>query len=146
MMRDIRSDLKERLQLTISERQDLEAQLRLKVATEDGIRELLKQEEQRFAVMVEPLFPSSETAGGELRKILLQIFSRERRPLWLDDIKVEVAKTGYDFGEKAPGRAIHFALIGLVQTGDVERLDDKSWRATVKHNFTAPESAPAVTQ
>jgi hypothetical protein len=108
-----------------------------------GIRALLQDEEERFANSVAPLFPEND-ASGRLRKLIVHVFEAQKRPLDLDEIKGEIAKTDYDFGEKKPGRAIHFALLGMGQTGDVERQDDKRW--IMKDKGEAIKSASPLTQ
>ncbi len=124
-MRDIRSDLKERLSQCLTEERTLEARLDAVREKAEGIQALLKDEEDRYANSIVPLFPDGDT--GRLRKLIVHVFEAQRRPLDLEEIKGEIAKTDYNFGEKKPGRAIHFALVGMGQTGELERLADKRW-------------------
>ena len=139
-MRDIRSDLKERLDQCVRERRTLEARLSGLQNTEAGIRALLKQEEERFSGMVAPLFP--EGGDRSLSKLIVHVFKTQNRPLRLEEIKGEIAKTPYDFGDKKPGRAIHFALVGLDQSGLVQRVDGGCWAI---REAPAKDSAEQIT-
>src|ERR1700686_730000 len=111
-MRDIRKDLRERLETVTTERGKLELKLASLQATEAGIKALLRQEEEHFAGLSPNLFPDG---GAGLAQLIVHAMKTKSRPLDLQEIKDEIAKTPYDFGEKAPGRAIHFALVGLDQ-------------------------------
>ncbi len=127
-MRDIRSDLRERLAAIGVDRSDLRTKLAALDATENGLKILLREEEERFAKQSPTLFPEPEpTNGSGLRELVLKALQTKNRPVDLDEIKNEIARTAYDFGDKKPGRAIHFALIGLGQTGTVNRLTDGRW-------------------
>lgn len=125
-MRDIRKDLLERLEATTAARRKLEVELAAVQMREAGIKSLLKQEEEHFANQHIAMFAEGESSPS-LAQLILQIIKSKKRPLDLGEIKEEIAKTHFDFGEKAPGRAIHFALVGMDQTGTVERLSDKRW-------------------
>jgi len=138
-MRDIRADLKERLSQCLTEERTLEARLEMLREKTQGIQALLKDEEERFQNSVVPLFPDGDT--GRLRKLIVHVFEEQKRPLDLEEIKGEIAKTDYNFGEKKPGRAIHFALVGMGQTGELQRLDDKRWAMK-----ETPESLSRLTQ
>src|SRR5579863_6113426 len=102
-MRDIRSDLKERLSQCLTEERTLEERLESLHEKAEGIRALLADEEARFANSVVPLFPDND-ATGRLRKLIAHVFEVQKRPLDLEEIKGEIAKTDYDFGAKKAGR------------------------------------------
>jgi hypothetical protein len=127
-MRDIRSDLRERLETVTAEVNKLKAKLSDLETTQAGIKMLLRQEEDHFSSLSSPLFPADEAATGTgLAQLIVHMMRSKNRPLDLQEIKDEIAKTPYNFGEKNPGRAIHFALVGMDQNGMVQRLSDKRW-------------------
>jgi hypothetical protein len=127
-MRDIRNDLRERLQAVGAERMELQAKLSALQGTESGLKALLRDEEERLARQSPSLFPPTESINGSgLRELVHKALQEKNRPADLEEIKNDIARTSYDFGDKKPGRAIHFALIGLSQTGVVNRLQDGRW-------------------
>jgi hypothetical protein len=129
VVKDIREDLRERLDSIVAERSALEAQLQ-SLQTLENVYKLALQREEETAIARNEGSPIDLPSGDEtdLNGLLIQTMAKKNRPLALDEIKVEIAKLPYDFGDKKPGRAIHFRLIGLSQRGEVERLPDGRWR------------------
>jgi len=98
---------------------------------ETGIKALLELEEHRD-------FPVSnngngngtgvtENGGGtQLSRFLFALLKNSKNGLTVDEIKASAHASKFDFGNKAPGRVIHWGLVGM---GDaVEKMPDGKWR------------------
>ena len=134
-MRDLRDDFRERLDAITGERLALETKLAEVRQREDRYKMLLREEEERCAASSAgaaiALSVSAEDADPDanqnLASLIMTTMRSKNRPLDLDEIKREMGRTHFDFGTKAPGRAIHFRLIGLLNRGEVGRLADGRW-------------------
>jgi hypothetical protein len=130
-MRDIRKDLEERLKSIASDRASLQAKVDQLLQAEQGVKALLRQEDERFAKLSPPLFPMDKEAGsgnaGGVRQVIVTALRQKKRPLDKDELKLLVKEMDFSFGEKSPGRVIHFALIGLKESGVVDHLKDGRW-------------------
>jgi DNA-binding transcriptional ArsR family regulator len=128
LMKDIRSDLRERLDSVGTEIADLQSKLSALQARETSLKFLLHEEDERIARDAPTLFPQPSPANGTgLRELVERELRNKQRPANLEEIKADITRTGYNFGEGKPGRAIHGALIGLKQNGVVDRLRDGRW-------------------
>jgi hypothetical protein len=130
-MRDIRSDLKERLATLDAERTALKQQLVALDKSEFAINALLTSEDMRFAPTANmDLFstpPEVDAGTTPLAKFLLLTLRSADRALSLDEIKVAAEAANFDFEDKSPGRVIHYALVGMTQNGSVVSIGDL-WR------------------
>ena len=134
-MRDIRPDLRERLGSIEQDRTRLklstQRQLEELDQQEAGVHALLRQEERRFASANgngNDHHPAEEGTTPLARFILGVFSSYKPRPVSIADFKSMAAKANFDFGQKAPGRVIHWALVGMAQGGIVEKGGDDMWR------------------
>jgi len=131
-LRDIRDDLKERLAAIDTEADKLKAQLNSLTQKRLSLQALLEEEEARFAKGDQNLFAGAPDEPGKyatpLSKIILGKIKYNGGSATLEDLKRAAESAAYDFGEKQPGRSIHFALIGMAQNGLVENLGDGVWR------------------
>lgn len=129
-MRDIRKDLEERLNSIAQERSTLQTKIDQLTQAEQGVKALLRQEDERFAKLSPPLFSqeSSNGASGEtpVKQFILDTLRQKNRPLDKEELR-EFAKNALDFGEKAPGRVIHFGLVGLHTSGLIDLRKDGRW-------------------
>jgi hypothetical protein len=138
-MRDIRDDLRERLSEISKRRAELESQLAELDAAEVTTNSLLHREDERWAVAernpsAAPLFVSSVPLQYEgngkysspVAKFVLRTLA-EQGPSDLPSLKRAARKAGIGFGEKSPGRSLHFLLTGMRQTGRVEK-DGENWK------------------
>jgi hypothetical protein len=134
-MRDIRDDLRERIDMLAREKHNKEieiASIDQKIAMLDG---LLQQEEERVnpvtQVTLEFAQPRQQTNGSgyssHLALAVLHVF-KTHNPATLEQLKTQAIKDGVEFGGKHPGRMIHFLLLGMEQNGIVRRTEDKRWR------------------
>lgn len=127
-MRDIRRDLRERLDAVGKERKTLQARLAELDSTEAGIKALLNREERDFGVQpvqrqLPDIVPDQPNGFGytPLSKLILKIArSNQNRWLSLADFKQAAADEHFDFGEQSPGRTLHWALVGLTANGHLE--------------------------
>lgn len=72
-----------------------------------------------------------EGASGEPRTELAQFLSSalsDGNNWSLGELKRLAAQNGINFGEKNPGRVIHFALLGMAQSDAVEMVEKGVWR------------------
>ena len=91
--------------------------------------------------------------AGEIERSPVATFIREvlsdYRPRSLDDLKNQAAARRLDFKGKNPGRVLHFALVGMAQSGLVERLAGGDWRlkqqqAITQENLGIVEDTPLM--
>ena len=101
--------------------------------TEAHIRGLLEWETMRVRTENSDqsvLFADEEPTEGErsvLSKFLTHYLADGTvRPL--EDIKVAAVQSRIAFGEKNPGRVLHFALLGMAQNGMVRMVDKGKWQ------------------
>src|SRR5450631_1104322 len=121
-MQDIRAGLKERLAAVIKERSALRARFAEIEQLEATIRVLLQQEESKFGKL-EPKLPFNELAPSAepkvvrgntpLSRLIIATLETSNKPLTLSDFKQEAARRNFDFGDKAPGRVLLWALVGM---------------------------------
>lgn len=142
-MRDIRQDLRERLDDIAAERSKLQAQVANLQTLEDTYKAALREEELRIArispsAQVKPLpFPASSSSG--LGPIIMRVFRTKQRALALDEVRDEILTAkAFDFGEKKPGRSVHFGLVALKNGGEIEQLEDGRWRMLPNGLQTVP--------
>lgn len=128
-MRDIRSDLRERLEETVQQRQELNARVRALEAQEQRLRALLNDEEfthvdQRSLACCPP--SSGVTGGGRLREFVLGSL-QDGHDWSLQDLKEHAHGIGLTtLG--ASGRALNITLVNLLREGSVMRLRNGRWR------------------
>ena len=128
MMRDIRDDLRERINSLDEERVDLLADIehlqeRIEAicARRGAIQLLLDDENARMRTK-----NGEVEKTGALKKFLLNLL--EDREHWtVDEIKEGIEKQGFEFKSPSIGRSIHFTLVNLKRSGLVESLSDGSW-------------------
>jgi hypothetical protein len=131
-MRDIRQDLRERLDKLESERLELKTQLEQLSRREVTLKALLQEEDSRWATQV-GLFPTERepllTNGDRTAyaKFLVQAMATHE-PMTLDVLKDLAHQKGVEFDGKNPGRVLHFALLGMSQNGVVEMVESGVWR------------------
>lgn len=128
-MRDIRSDLRERLEATVKLRHELNGRVRALEAQEQRLRALLNDEEflRVHQLQLAPSAPASEATGGaRLREFVLG--SLEDRHDWsLDDLKEHAHGLGLTT-VGASGRSLNIVLVNLLRAGLVTRLQNGRWR------------------
>jgi hypothetical protein len=154
-VRDIRSDLRERLDAIAKRKVQLKAEAESLDQEEIAVQGLIQREDQRFGVRTSQLVLTSpelnQSANGfgrtPLSRLILNILKQNNHALGLDDFKKFAADLGFDFGEQSPGRTLHWALVGLTQSGHLECFgQDRKYRlarteATEKVNDSKSERA-----
>ena len=141
-IRDIRRDLRERRESIKKQRVELKETFDVKLAeldkAEANVDALLEYEEQQWGgkpirtLVLTP--PSGDHAEGNgfgrtpLSQLILGTLKENNQALGLDDFKKHAKATGFDFGEKSPGRSLHWALIGLTENGHLVSTGKKKER------------------
>ena len=117
-MRDIRSDLRERLEATVKQRNELNGRVRALEAQEQRLRALLNDEEFSHVHQL-PLAscpPSSEaTGGGRLREFVLGSL-QDGHDWSLQDLKEQAHGIGLTT-VGASGRSLNITLVNLLRGG-----------------------------
>ena len=131
-MRDIRSDLKERLGSIAKEREAIQASVQGRLSElekmEAGINALLRLEDRTFR-STNGNGHSHAADGGStpLARLILTTLNAAKRPLTVDEFKEAAHAAKFDFGDKSPGRVIHWGLVGMAQGGTIEK-DGGKWQ------------------
>ena len=128
-MRDIRSDLRERLEATVRRRHELNGRVWALEAQEPRLRALLNDEEFSQLHQLQRLScpPSSElTSGARLREFVLGSL-KDGHDWSLQDLKEHARGLGLTtIG--ASGRSLNITLVNLLREGLVMRLGNGRWR------------------
>jgi hypothetical protein len=143
-MRDIQDDLRQRITKITIQR----AELKNRLAWLDKVEEHLKvaleyeraQSDAKFDTISgeDVLFQDQSTLTSFVREALA-----DYRPCSLSVLKDLAKNRKLDFGEKNPGRVLHFVLIGLKHSGLTERDKNGLWRLLRPEEINAnyPEAA-----
>ena len=143
-MRDIRADIKERLDAVASSRERLAEQLRELEVDEAALRSFLEAENARWHNKEPELFrvgkrleprPLDETVSP-VTKFLLDTLG-DGTPWSLTRLKDHASNKGVVFGGDSPGRVLHGGLLGLKKRGVVAMIESGIWRLIT-------ENAPPV--
>ena len=128
-MRDIRQDLKERLGTVFTKRHSLTKELQSLDEQAARIKALLDAEDAMWQEINPPLFEglNDKTQSSPLSQVLLDVLRAKDGPATLDELKDAAVRRGVPFGDKQPGRVIHFAMIGMAQHNLVARHADGRW-------------------
>jgi hypothetical protein len=114
-MRDIRTDLRERLDAIATQRLQLDQM-------ESSVRALLVQEEARFAGQSTENLKLLPAGSLSLSALIATIMASEKRRMKKEEIR-DAAIQAYDFGRRAPGRVLNFTLQGMKKAGIVDEVD-----------------------
>jgi hypothetical protein len=126
--RDITRDLQLRLDELENQKQDLEKRLDEVNRLFSSYRLLLEHESHRWTQLTLPdLDKALQPAQTKLSQTLLDLLS-DRQDWPLHKLVDGILQTGYNFGDKSPGRVVHYALVGMRQHNLVERVSDGVWR------------------
>jgi hypothetical protein len=143
-MRDIREDLTERLHALAAEKAKLQGRIDVIAAHESIAQAMLQNEEDRIARLTVPRaelpFPAEQYGVSPLLGTLIKrVLTVKNRPLTMEEIRDEILRmSNFDFGEKKPGRSIHFGLVSLMNGGEVEKLRDGRWTLVAHQNGQVP--------
>lgn len=129
-MRDIREDLRQRLVKISAQRAEFQARLRWLDEMEEHIKAALEYERAHSELDVDQvsLFPEIAPEGERTAtaKFIRDALS-DLQPKTLDELKAAAERRGLIFGNKNPGRVLHFALVGMKQGGIVDRDHEGRW-------------------
>jgi hypothetical protein len=135
-IRDLREDIRQRLQLIAIERGQIQERLSVLEETEQHLRSFAKYEEMRVKYEQEqnmslPFVPPDEQPTESERSLLSQFLRRtlaDAKNWSLDELKEAAIKSNLSFDGKNPGRVLHFALLGMSQSGLVQMVEKGVWR------------------
>jgi hypothetical protein len=121
--------------------QDCDEAFRVRSLSEtqrDTLRALLAAENERWnGVSQTVLFADGGVVQPSEAGTTLSIILREEmagsKKRHLDELSQAAVKRGYPFGDKAPGRVVHFALLGMKSGNLVEQLGEGYWRLSQQH-------------
>ena len=127
-MRDIRSDLKERLEAMVRERQELQRRVAAFENSEQSLRALLAQENARFPE-TEPqdIAPPAEQPRSDYERFILDALSDGEKWTTLR-LKLVAGEQQRFQDQPTLGRVFHAVLIGLRGRGLVELVEQGTWR------------------
>jgi hypothetical protein len=124
-MRDIRTDLRERLKMTTKQRTELTERVRALEARERRLRALLA-EEAFPSMSLHTSHLSSESQATSLREFVLGSLA-DGHDWSLEQLKEHARGTGV-LMLGAAGRSLNITLVNLLREGAVTRLQNGRWR------------------
>lgn len=129
-MRDIRQDLRERRDFVRAKRIEHAAAAERLLAQEKTLDSLIEEEDAIWEKLAPRLFEGTdEQQGSVLSQVLLDTLkSKSDLSASLDELKESAVQRGVPFGEKKPGRVIHFAMLGMEQHDLVAKTPDGRWQ------------------
>jgi len=134
-MKDIRYDLRERLQAIAKDSASLRSKLAQNDSEEVMLKALLQREDDRFGPLEAslPLLSNgidgdqSNDGGTPLARFIVNTIKTAGRPVTLDDLKTAAENVSFDFGAKKPGRVLHWALVAMSENNIVVR-NGEGWK------------------
>jgi hypothetical protein len=115
----------------------IEGKVKSLQALRTNLQAMLAAESEQWAGLTDQktLFPSVNGAGANeiqvastpLSKILRDELADQKHHT-LKDLAKAAVKRGYPFGQKAPGRVVHFALLGMKGGNLVQQLGKGVWK------------------
>lgn len=129
-MRDIRQDLKERIEAEYARREPLAVALEEIENNIAGLKRLLQAEEDRASGNGAHKAPPSKPSAS-LEDYLMKMLSKG--PKTLQEMRAGAMAAGYFHGSKeSPGRAIHGKLLNPLRAKTIVRDDDRKYRLVSK--------------
>jgi chromosome segregation ATPase len=137
-MRDIRDDLRQRVQLLKDERDELQKQLKEKLAELDAyeaqLSSLLAYEEKRAVgaggqgqLELTPIEKADEVTDEDFEAAILSVMGNYQS--WTHaDIKAQMEREDWTLEKGSLGRAIQGQLLSMKQRGLIEFMGDRKWR------------------
>jgi hypothetical protein len=137
-VRDIRSDIKERLKYVEKELQGIESKVKSLHSLRETLQSMLAAETEQWNGIASEKSPPSKVNGngihaepeprGTTLSTLLRYELTDHKQLHLKDLAKAAVDRGYPFGGKSPGRVVHFALVGMQTAKLVEQVGKGVWR------------------
>lgn len=118
-MRDIRADLKERLEENERERSRIAARLKELDFATAALMNLLDLEDKRIG----DLFPENREKLTLLEFVLSELSDGQERSK--DELRESAKKNNYSAEGGSLGRAIHATIMNLVRSGRIEEVNDR---------------------
>lgn len=130
-MIDLREELRQRLSAIDLEKATIRERLTWLDHLTEQVKGLLEFETMRVRSLVgdQPgLFPGDNDGERSMLSMFIRDALNDGLPHTLDDLKRVAQDRGMQFGDKNPGRVLHFALLGMAQNGVVEMVDKGIWK------------------
>ena len=145
-MRDIRQDLRERLEHLEKELEEASARIDVLQGRRNHLQTLLDAENDEWDPLSvqrpsfrrlrrkaqsdsdepdEPPINGSSVLASILRSVLA-----DGEDHHLDHMVEAARNRGFPFGDKSPGRVVHFALVGMKKGGQTQQLGGSFWRGS----------------
>jgi hypothetical protein len=142
-MRDIRQDLRERLDAITADRATLQKRLTALEERENTLKSMLAEEESRILDIAadRPQLPFAGVTlvgGMQMTNLIKNTLRAKVRRLTFDEVKDEITKTAFDFGGQKPGRVVHGGLLSLVRTREITKDADGRYGLLINNNGIAP--------
>ena len=135
-MRDIRSDLRERIRATVQQRRELSQRLQALESREQHLRALLQDEHATG-----PLSPPVDAADGPRLREFIRGSLANGCDWSLDELKGHARGLGLNTAG-ASGRSLNITLVNLLREGLVVRLPDGRWRLSDQRKQLALDFVP----
>lgn len=131
-MRDIRKDLRERIEAIDFQRDHIEFRLSELDKKRTILETMLADEELAWKAKQPILLGFGDTSRevrlkSELSKFLLDVL-RDGNPRNTSELKELALNKGIPFKGKSPLRAIHFTLVGMKNNNLVEMVESRVWK------------------
>lgn len=137
-MRDIRKDLKERIDNLDSQKEHFRLRLKKLEEKEGALQTLLEQEEADWQARQPTLLDFGGASApvktrSELGKFILTALA-DGNPHRIDDLIIAVQRQNIPIKGKYPRRAVHFSLVGMKQNNLVEMVESGVWKKHTNGN------------
>jgi len=138
-MRDIRQDLTERIEAIERDRATIQARLSALDEREKNLKAMLAEEEGRILSMTEdrpqlPFAGVTLVGGMPMTDLIKNVLRAKVRRLSFDEVRDEILKTSFNFGDQKPGRVVHGGLLSLIRTEEITKDADGRYGLLIKNN------------
>ena len=136
MSQIVRETMEAALQTVMAERERLNKRLAVLQSIESAISSYLELSSVDYASVQLPLtvvpVTKPPTVGRTPISRLIISELGSGKPRTLKELCNAAINVGIEFGDKKPGRVLHWALIGMSQGGYVKKAKPKTWQITEK--------------
>ena len=131
IVRDIREDLKERLE-------HIRQQITVFQAREKSLMNLISVEEADFGGGQENLFAQQTEGDNPIRQFIINALGDGSTVWSVDDLKDRADDLGFEIPSQHPGRSLNINLVNMLRSGMVAKDGDGDWYL-VTHGKKAEE-------
>ena len=135
-MHDIRHDLRERLNAIVSQQGKLREEIAALENQSQLLMTLLRKEQLRWEesnseIKDNPTKAENGNQNDHKTEQLFDIISEllnSGEPWYSSQLARVASQRGYQFGQRQPGRAVHFTLLGMAKRGEVKNVGLGRWK------------------